>query len=530
MTVVKFKNSLSYYLKLFDKRKIDGDMLGALDAGRNAIKHAKTKIDRNSVNMLLGEVYFDMGLYLLSCEHYFRAVDVAQTRAGAYFGVARNLVFLNRFNLSLDYFEKVLEWDSYNIFSQAVFDWIEFLKEQLDIKQKEDLSEKTIEKSLKCKNYKQALDFCEKLLQKNPDDNNVLCLYAKCLLFCGDVNKSRQILKTILQDDSSCCSAILLLASISLLDEDLTSFFTLINQIDKEKLNDSQLLFYAKLLADNFLFNEAIECLEKLSQKKPYSTKIYLFLGICYHNKGDKETALLNLSKARWIDFENPTLMEYYKLFNSSNEIFSLTDDIPKTLEQQKLEKLKQKLSNEDFVANWLGFAMMEDETDWLVSTKHFEEGEMLANHFGHSKNKRIKKYCRKVLLSVRPNLKQKFLLTREILRGQKHKCVELTANLTFRSFSLKLSKSLNCIALFRNSITNAWAYVQCYANKCNILKTAENLFKIILENNLENKIEENVLTCLIFSNETKEFHNVCTYFAVDEGEVENAKYLLKIN
>ena len=136
MEILKMTHNLTYYLKLFDTRKQNGDMFGALDAGRNALKFAKTRIDKDSINTLLGNIYFEMGLYKLSCEYYFRAISVPSTRAGAYFGVARNLIFMHRYNQSLDYFDKVLEWDNSGLFSEAVLEWTNFINKK--IKEAED--------------------------------------------------------------------------------------------------------------------------------------------------------------------------------------------------------------------------------------------------------------------------------------------------------------------------------------------------------------------------------------------------------
>ena len=63
-----------------------------------------------------------------------------------------------------------------------------------------------------------------------------------------------------------------------------------------------------------------------------------------------------------------------------------------------------------------------------------------------------------------------------------------------------------------------------------NLKNTAEKLFSVILKNNLQNKIDENTLTCLMFCDDYEEMLRVCNYFNVDPGCVENAKYMLNIS
>lgn len=532
MSIVKFKHTLSYYLKLFDTRKQNDDMFGALDAARCALRYAKTKIERDSINMLLGQAFFDMQLYTLSCEHYFRAIRCIGSRAGAYFGVGRNLVFLNKLDLSLEYFDKVLEWDFDGLFCEPVLEWVGVVKQKIKQNEKIDQSKKCvtlIEEMFRYNEFENAKVLVDDLLKKFPNDNQYLVLYAKCLRFLNDVDKSRQILKTVLKEEPQNTFAKLELMSICVFDEDKTSFLSLAKTIILADLNNNQILFLSKLYAGFGLYDDALSCLKILEKTKPYSPKVYLFLGICFHNMGKKEDALYNLAKARWIDYENSTLQEFYKIFNNSKTTLPLSEFLSNEAQNAKLQKLKTELQNENFLNFWLKNPVMEDETNWLLTTNNFDEGELLSFRLGVCKPKKIKNYCNNVLLSIRPNLKQKFFLTREILRNSQQHVFDLTSNFVYRSFSFKLKKRLGCIALFKNSITNAWAYIQCYAHNHKIKHNAEKLFEIILKNNLQSKIDEKTLTCLMFLDDYTELLKVCRYFQVDLGAIENAKYMLNL-
>ncbi len=525
-------HSLSYYLKLFDVRKKDGDMFGALDAGRNALKYAKTHIDKDSINLLLGNVYFEMHLYTLSCEYYFRALNVPSTRAGAYFGVARNLIFLRRYNLSLNYLDKVLEWDSSGLFSDVVLEWINFIHIQINEEEQKSAFDKlqsTAKKLMQRKDFLSALSTLDKALALCPEDDDVLLLYAQCLYSLGQVDKARQIIKTVIIDNHDNQTARLLLCEICVHDEDLTSLGTLLRTIDVEQLNDTQLLCLGKIFAYIANFEEAISVFLRLVKIRPYSPKVYLYLAICYHNLHDSENALYYLAQARWLDFENVVLMDYSRIFASTQDVLSLVDTLPSDVAQTKIQKLEEQVVQPKFVDNWLHSPLLMDDTDWLFGTCFYDVGEKLSHKLSLSHSKKVKKYCCKVLLSVRPNLRQKFFLTREMLRAQKTKTLDLTANLTYRSFSIKLPKICQAVDLFKNSITNAWAYVECYANNTNISKRAKQLCDAILIKGLQNEIDEYVLTCLMFCDNYTVMLSACRYFDVDIAKIENAKNMLNI-
>ena len=59
--IVKFSQNLDYYLRLIDARMSSSDFLGALDAARRAVEHARTRVDCESINILIGQIYFESG-------------------------------------------------------------------------------------------------------------------------------------------------------------------------------------------------------------------------------------------------------------------------------------------------------------------------------------------------------------------------------------------------------------------------------------------------------------------------------------
>ena len=522
------RHDLSYYLKLFDERKANDDLFGALDAGRNALRYAKTRIDKDSINLLLGQVYYEMGLFTLSCEYYFRAVQVPSSRAGAYFGIGRNMVCLKRYVLSLDYFDKVLEWDCGNFFTQSVLEWTNYIKQQLNNNEHQEVCEKLkndIKKHIKQHDYVNAMQLIKTDLT---NDATMMLFEAECYIGVCDFNNARKIIKLVLSQEPNNNEAMLLLSIVCSYDGDETSLNILLERINKDNLSTAQLLTLAELYASLQKYNNAIEALNKILKDMPYSPKVFLFLGICYHNLGDQQNALYFLAQARWIDYENPNLPVFLQIFSNDNIILPLTDKIPLKNYQQKLKVIHNALMQNNFIGQWIHSPIMIDHTDWLLTTNEYDLTQQVARHFCLSKNKRIKKYFEKALLSVRPNLHQKFILTREAMRNSNLRIINLNANLAYRSFYNTLPRFCYSNELFKKSVTNAKAYTECYANFVNIMPMAILLYKQISNQQMHNILDENLLTCLMFSN-TQVLLQVCKYFDVDISKVLDTKNILKI-
>lgn len=532
MSIIKFKHSLSYYLKLFDTRKANNDLLGALDAGRNAFKYARTRIDKDSINLLLGQVYYDMELYTLSCDYYFRAIEVGYCRAGAYFGVGRNLVRLERYLSALDYFDKVLEWDVDNLFTQSVLEWTDYIKQQINYKEKNNIKDdltKNIKKCIKHNNYVNAFQLINEMVQNN-GDKTVASLYEiECYVAMQDFDRARQLCKLLLTEQPDNADARLLMCAICKYDGDETSLLTHLGYIKQENLSDMQLLSFAQLYASVHKYDFAIDILKKILKNKPYSSRVNLYIAICYNNVCDKENALYYLAQARWIDYENPILLDFHKIFETENVVLPLTEKLSNERYQQKLTVIQNNLLNNNFAQRWIHSPLLMEQTDWLLCSGNCDVLKLMAKTFCNSKHKCIKNYYKHALLSVRPSMQQKFILAREAVVGGFLKVVNLNANLVYRSFYSKLPKFCYVNDSFKNSVINAWIYVECYANKTDIFANAKQLYRRLIMQEKNEIIEENVLTCLMFYNDFKIFDRVCKYFDVDIAAVENAKNILNL-
>ena len=529
MSIIKFRHNLAYYLKLFDMRKDNDDLLGALDAGRNALKLARMRADRESINLLLGQIYYDMGLYTLSCEYYFRALEIASCRASAYFGVGRNLVQLERYVLALEYFDKALEWDVDGGFAECILEWTGYIKKQLNTKQKQNDILHRIKQNIKQGNYVLALQMIKQNVVDGADEIGALLLEAECYLRMHDIDHARIIAKLVLSIEHDNVPARLMMCVICRYDDDETSLYRQLEYFCLDKLNSGELLTIAQLYASMGKYDKALQALMLIQKNLPYSPKVQLYIAICYNNLHDKENALYYLAQARWIDYENPILNDFHQMFEQGKEELVLSDRLPNKRYQQKLKDIHNAISKQNFVALWIHSPILSEQTDWLLCTDEYDEVKQMAQKFCQSPNKRVKKYCAHSLLSVRTNLRQKFLLTREVMRTKYYKIINLNANLTYRSFYNNLPHFCYQNELFKRSVTSARAYVECYANMIDIIPMAKCLYnKIGLMQN--NDFDENVLACLMFNNNTQIMEKACRYFDVDIACIENVKNILKLN
>ena len=194
--ILKFQQSLDYYLKILDTRLNEKDYLGALDTARNAFKLAKTKINKQSINLIIGQIYFEMDLYNLSNEYFFRAVQVPQTQAGAYFGIGRNLIFLQKNTLALKYFENSLATQTSLDFSGAILEWTNKIRSSM-LSYPQNLNELSLAKKLvKLNKFDDAIETLKDKFKSG--DIKAKIFTADILVIKEDYDTARSIIKEIL--------------------------------------------------------------------------------------------------------------------------------------------------------------------------------------------------------------------------------------------------------------------------------------------------------------------------------------------
>lgn len=512
--IVNFKQSLDYYLRLIDARCADGDYLGALDAGRRALDNAKTRIDRESINVLLGQIYYEMELYPLSCEHFFRAVRIPETRASAFFGIGRNLVKMHNPKLALEYFDATLSCGGTEDFSGAVLEWTYVLREELSEPENINPTLAIAKNLVKMKKFEQAIALLSPLALKDKEAEIYL---ADVLILNKEYDKAREIIFSILRENNDNAHAILVLCSLCCAENDLCSL-----EINLQKLAGIPLNFAQYVLAGNFFcavgnYKEAVKKYAEAIALDEYNTKVLLFQAIAYFNLGETQEALYSLGRARWVDIENPVLNIYYDIFsrNLVEPPLAIITQIPAKIAENKLNNIFSAL-NGNFCESLHHSLLLADDVEWAMTFKDAVLTERLANALSKCKKKKALSMYRKFMLSVRLNKNQKFYLTKYALVNENFKIIDFTADYRYKSFKPKIPALIKSNETLKLGYINALCYAITNGIEVNFDKFAQKISKKCEFNANLGVFDEKLCACLYFCENAKVFNQACIYFGVE--------------
>lgn len=512
--IVNFKQNLDYYLRLIDSRCADKDYLGALDAGRRALENAKTRIDKDSINVLLGQIYYEMELYLLSCEHFFRAVRIPETRASAFFGLGRNLVKMHEPKLALDYFEATLESGGTEDFSGAVLEWTHILREDLAAPESINPTLAIAKNLVKMRKFEQAIALLTPLSYANSEAEIYL---ADVMILNGQYDRARELIFSILKKNGAEAHAILLLCSLCSAERDLPNLAINLQKLAGIPLDFSQYVLAGNLFCEAGNYKEAVKKYEAALALDEYNTKVLLFLAIAYYNLGEVDEALYALGRARWIDIENPVLNIYHDIFsrNLVEPPLAIITQIPAKIAESKLNSIFSALNN-NFCENFQRSLLLADDIEWAMSIKDGAVTERLANALSKCKKKKALSMYRKFMLSVRLNKEQKFYLTKYALINENFKEIDLTANLRYRSFKPKIPATFKTNPTLKHGFINALSYAITHEIAINFDKISEKIVKKCKINQNSGIFNEKICACLYFCENAQVFNQACIYFGVE--------------
>ena len=527
--ILKFKQSLDYYLKTLDTRLAEQDYLGALDSARNALRQSKTHIDKEAINILIGQIYFEMGLYLLSCEYFFRAVRVPQTRASAYFGIGRNLVKMNREKLALDYFDCALSTGGVEDFSGAILEWTHIIRQNLTIKSPK-FSEVAIAKNLtKMREYDKAIEVLKPRFNSGEIEAKVMT--ADILILKGDYTRAREILLKILRQENDNVSALLVLCSLCLAEKDYGNLEINLEQLDECDLDNNQTGILASLFASMGNYKKSIKNYEKILKNDVYNVKYLLFTAICYYNIGNTQEALYYIGQARWIDIENSILNIYYDIFNRNlvPPPLKLVTQIPNQISEDKIKNIFSAINSGNFCENFFHSLTLADDIEWCFSLKNATLTEELCRVLAQCKKKQAVTLYSKMLLTVRLSKEQKYYLTKYALLNGHLKTIDLTANLKYRSFKLVIPKKIESNLVIKKGLCSAVSFAEINSINVNYNAISSKLFKFDWLSNIDLQVDENLVACLYFCENAQILEQACIYFSTDKERVNRAINYLQL-
>lgn len=414
--VVNFKNKLRFYFNLIDTRKQAGDLWGVLDATRSAMAHARTKIDRRGLNLLMGQTYFEMGQYMLSCEHFFRAVAVPHLRSAAFFGVARNLICMRNFDLALEYLDATLKWDAANTFTGAVLEWSSVMKNKM---REPDFAAEKLLRSARVLLAQEEFIKADELLKNLQPTAEVIAYRAFCAFLRGQYARSRELGFAALELDSDNVVARCVLAEMAKSEKDGTELEEHLHALEGNPTEKpAELLKIALLFASLGCYDRSMKFLQKLQQIDEFNAKNHLFSALCCHNLKKEEDALFHISRAHWLDFENPLYIFFYNLIKSGelpDEVL-LKNQLPPPFQAQKLENLNALLYGGKFCQELSRSCFLLDDLEWSFSLRDEAQTDATSFALASCTNKKSLNLVSKLLVSPRPAPKQKFLIARNAL------------------------------------------------------------------------------------------------------------------
>lgn len=515
---MQFKRSLDYYLNLLDTRLADRDYLGALDAGRNALTESKTRIDKQSINLILSEIYFLMGLHTLSCEYAFFAVKTKETRASAYFCIGKNLVRLKKPKLALKYLNEALNYSRAGEFVGAVLEWTDEIKSDL-LEQKYEITSLDIIKNMvRYKQYDDAIALVQPYVNKGDIEYQIL--YCDILVQNGDFNTAREMLLNILNFDSENINALIVLSALCLGEHDYFSLGINVDKLKELDLNNKQLETLANIQAKSEDYTGAIETYQKILKNDEFNTKILLFVSVCYHNLKNTKEALYYIGRARWIDLDNPTLNIFYEIMNGNNpQILPVSTSIPYDVGQKKLDNLFEAIELKNFEDLFCSSLTLAGDVEWCFTLKNADFTKKIIQKLAKSRKKEISSFYEKQLLTMRINSRQKFFLTKYALFEEHLKTVDFTTNFYYKSFKLKIPKFINENSTLKLGYCGAVSFAEINNLDINLAKINKKLNNQNFDA-IDYHFTENLVSCLYFCENNQILEQACIYFDTPKYEV----------
>ena len=518
--IIHFKNNLKHFLDLIDKRQQENDLWGVLDASRNAKNCAKTRIEKDGLNLLIGQAYFDMGQYALSLEFFFRTLHIPHIRSSAFFGIARNLVCIKKFALALDYLDATLKWDISNTFTGAVLEWTYDIKEKIN--DPEIAKENLI---FSAKNLISKKDFAgaKEILSGLKSDEENQSLLAICNFFEENFSIAESLAKEVLSLNPENVSCLCLLCMLyektgkQHLAKKYQNRVYLIETDIPEDLRRIGLLFASKNEFDkSYIF------LEKLIQIEEFNAKNHLFCALCAYNLGKKDDALFHISKARWLDNENPLYLFFFQLIKTDDlpSQTKISAELPQEIANEKIKNLIEIFFGGNFNNLIEKSYFLLDDVLWAFSLKDLDLTDKCSNALANCNNKKAQRLLKNIMLSPKPTVRQKFLITKNALLANKMFNIEFVCNLKYSSFQITkndLAKIKN--KNLKNALCSAISFAECFFQEQMLLNDLIKKCQSLKAKHFDD-LSENALACLLLFDNPKIFKSACTFFDVEENQI----------
>lgn len=508
--ILKFKHNLKYYLTLLEKRKQANDLWGVLETAKAAMAHAKTKNGRMELNLILAETFFAMKQYEQSLFYFFKTLKCPSLKAAAFFGIGKNLAEQKDFSLALDYFEKTLDFDVFNLFSSAVLAWTQHIKKQMDNPKFETQS---LQKQAELLILQNKLNEAKTILFGLLQDERTCVLLSVCSLKEKDIFSAKKFAKKALEQNPSSVEANLVLFSAYENPISKQKICEKLKQLQTQKPKDLEKIgvFFAK--QKDFSF--AKTCFEKWQKIDEFNPKSHLFCALVCQNLKDSQNAIFHLQNARWLDFENPIYEFFLELFKSNRQDFEMLKKLPKDIEKQKLENLMEVFFSGNFVEHLKKSHTLLLDTEWCFSLQNFDVSNVASRAICGVKNADTKTLMQKLLIQKMP-AKQKFAICKNALLSENFCNIFLVSNNHVSSFCLT-QKELQSLGKLKKAAAKAISFCECFFPEMGLLKQIMQRAKQNKNNQFLVPQNSSTAACFLLFPWPKVFFVACQFFKTDE-------------
>ncbi len=512
--VIKFKKSFKYYYNLIEKRRLVGDLCGVLDAIKNANALHGFKQEKQKLKLLKAQTYYEMGQYDLSLNLFFSLAPYEIYRASAFFGIGRNLACKKNYNLALSYFEAVLKWDVLNVFGEGVLQWTQFIKDELEAK---DSQNEVLIFSAKKLMSNKKFDEAKKILGEMKTTDKTLELIALCELNLGDYVSAKQKAKeALIENEKSVIAQIVLIKACEKCGEKKETYKTKLLSIETENPVDIKKI--GLFLSQEKDFLNARSYFEKLCCCDEYNATNHLFFGLCYFNLKQTDNALFEISKAIWLDEENPIYEFFYDAIKTHEfEECEIKKKLPGFIEKEKIEGLLEVFFSGSFSKELKKSHNLMKDIVWSFGICDLSLTTTATQSLISSKNKEAICFLKDLLLSNEPTQKQKFIILKETIKNELFLDYHFVCKNIYSSFRLKKHELSFLSKNFLEGVAIAVAYAECFFPQKmlleKIVKTAFKQNKNILLRNLSPKI----LACVLLKDYDEVVFCACAFLGVEQ-------------
>lgn len=299
--IIRFDNGVKSLSALAEKRREEGDLIGAVSAYRSAL--AKSPFDYGA-NAGLAELYGDVDLGIEAINCWFRALSRAEDdfeRARAYNGLGANYYILGKDSLAMNYFGKQLETDNesdfeYNdVLDNMREEFFEDPPEQYSVVyDKKKKGREALEKARNLLDTGRPDEALKKLSEVSPEDDafsEALEIIAFILLLRGEYQVAYETASRAvslrdggLLGNCALCSA---LFHLERKEESLEAFKKIVST---GMATETQDFLQVSMVAIEIGQEEAaLDFINRILEDTPYNLNVLYVRGLIKYNLGDEE-------------------------------------------------------------------------------------------------------------------------------------------------------------------------------------------------------------------------------------------------